>query len=218
MPACHLSAHARQDVLVGRADGRRLLVVRVGVLEDVQERLELRRDIQVRRAERVQRRRHVPDVVGHVDQRRGVRRHEVDEQPGLVGVRRTLRDPDDRATDRTAPVGVALIVGHGVWRRRVRQVGSLVGDERRPPLTVEVHRHPPVSKSCADRELVPRAGDEPLQLVRPRLEVAASVHVGDEIVLPLEHGLPRRIAVHHRAPCRRRCTTSRRRGSPGWAC
>ena len=143
----------------------------------------------------VVRRRHVVRVVRHVHEGVRVGGHVLHQQPRLGLVRGTPRDPDHGAA------GNARAVGRGVVRRGrqrrgvVVEVGGVETDEVRPgaPLTVHRDRHPADLEVVLRGELVGGAGDEPLQLVGPGLEVTTAVDLGDELLLPVEHLGPARV-------------------------
>ena len=175
-------------------------VLGVLVLERVQERLELRDEVQVGRVERVVRRRHVVRVVRHVHEGVRVGGHVLHQQPRLGLVRRTPRDSDHGASGNARAVGRGVVRRGRQWRGVVVEVGGVETDEVRPgaPLTVHRDRHPADLEVVLRGELVGGAGDEPLQLVGPGLEVTTAVDLGDELLLPVEHLCPARVRGERR--------------------
>ena len=155
-------------------------------LEDLDERVELRPEVQLRRLRRRGRRRHVGELVGEGHQRVGVGGQVLDQLPCCRLILAVARNADDASGDVAGAVAVLLSVGDRERGRAVVELRVLVGDERRPVLAVEHHRHLAGLERVRRRELGPGAGQEPGQLV-----VAVPV---DQVLVPLEIVGPLRVA------------------------
>ena len=97
---------------------------------------------------------------------------------------------EHRSAGRAAAVEVRAIGRHG---ERGGVVVEVVRHEGVAPFTVDRHRHATGAEVLLRVPLVARTGDELRQLVGARLEVAVAVHIGDEVVLPLQSRRPRRV-------------------------